>query len=251
MARRYVSAYRYFLLVFRRFQPDAAIKFGGHFRFQIFRASGTQVARQRDIAVAHADETADLRAHRFPHAPHLTVAAFLENDVIPAVGALAAGVDDGVEVRRPVVQQHALPQLHQHGFAHLAENAHGVLAFDFARGMHQTIGQFAVGGKEQQPGGAEVETTDGNPAATAQHRKFVEHGRAALGIRARTNFTRGFVIDQHEALLYHVEDANRAPIEKDTVGGSDALTERSELTVYRDAALADPLLDGPARAASR
>ena len=119
-----------------------------------------------DVAKAHPHQAADLDAHGLPEAAHLAVAALAEQDVIPAVGATAAGVglDDLLEARRAVVQFHAMDQALQRFPRRRAEDAHGVFALELLGGVHQLVGQFAVVGQQQQAGGVDVQAADGDPA---------------------------------------------------------------------------------------
>src|SRR5690606_11660860 len=80
---------------------------------------------------------------------------------------------------------------------YLAVYAAQVFAFEPAPGMHQRVGQVAVGGQQQQPGGVDVEPAHGDPARTFQARQLFEHGGATVGIVAGGQHAFGLVVDQH------------------------------------------------------
>src|ERR1035441_3219069 len=99
-----------------------------------------------------------LVSDRLTHAPHLTVAAFLDRklDQVPAYTAPAGGR------RGPVVQLHATAQRLQstlpHGVA-AERSAVGLLHFE-AR-MGQPVGELTVVRQQDQPAGVGVQTPNG------------------------------------------------------------------------------------------
>src|SRR5690606_30675868 len=102
---------------------------------QLLRLSAQQLARQADLAVAHALEAADLAALRLPQAAHLAVAAFLDHDLEPVVRVSAADALDLVELGRAVLKRHAageaVDNVVRHGLlAFRGAHAHHVLALD-------------------------------------------------------------------------------------------------------------------------
>ena len=69
---------------------------------QLGIAAARQAFRQQNIAVAHADQTADLHADRFPQATHFAVTPFGQGNVIPLVNPFAAGEFDGFKRCRTI-----------------------------------------------------------------------------------------------------------------------------------------------------
>src|SRR5690606_3752699 len=128
-----------------------------------------QRLREFHAAVPDALQAADLAALRFPKPAHLTVAAFLEQYAEPVMRVGAADALDRVELRRAVLERDPARQAVDDPVGHRvlalgrAHAAH-VLAFDLVRGVHHRVGQFAVGGEQQQAGGVDVEAADRDPA---------------------------------------------------------------------------------------
>lgn len=87
------------------------------------------------------------------------------------VGTIAARVLECSELRRPIVQLNALQQTLLRFERHLAKHTHRVFAHQVITRMHQSVGQFAGRGEQQQAAGIEVEATDRDPARTGQARK--------------------------------------------------------------------------------
>lgn len=75
----------------------------------------------------------------------------------------------------------------------LAEDAHGILTFDFIARVHEAIGQLAAGGENQQAGGVDVGPADGDPLAVFDPRQVVEHGDAVARIVGGDNLALGLV----------------------------------------------------------
>src|SRR5690606_20819487 len=154
---------------------------------QLQRLAAQQGLRQRDLAVADALEAADLAALGFPQAPHFAVAAFLEQHLEPLVGIGAADALDLLELRRSVLERdparEAVDDLLRDRLLALggAHAAH-VLAFVLVRGMHHRVGQFAVGGEQQQAGGVDVQAVDRDPARALGRGQGFEDGRAAFRV---------------------------------------------------------------------
>src|SRR5690606_34480738 len=146
----------------------------GHFA----PAAHGQLGGEEYRSEAHALEAADHHALGFPQTPHLAVATFHHHYVEPAIQAVAArGFLDVGELGGAVFQHDAGLEGLDHLLGDFPAHAHGVLAVHLVGGMHHAVGQFAVGGEQQQPGGVEVEAADVDPAAALQARQAVEHGR--------------------------------------------------------------------------
>src|SRR6185437_4776269 len=123
------------------------------FGVQRFAFATPQVARQFDPAIADALEPADQEALRVPQAANLAIAALADHHAEPAVAATAADHRDVVEAGRAVVQFDAGFQALDDLVGHLAVHAAQVFALHAALGVHQAVGQLAVGGQQQQAGG--------------------------------------------------------------------------------------------------
>jgi hypothetical protein len=94
-----------------------------------------------------------------------------------------------------------------------------VFALDLARGMHQPVGQLAVGGEEDQARGIDVEPADRDPAPLLGSRQTAEDGRALLGIAPRHQLALGLVVDDDLGLGIALGlELDIAPVDADTVG---------------------------------
>src|SRR5690606_30112368 len=220
---------------------------------QFLRLPAQQLARQADVAVAHALEAADLAALRFPQAAHFAVAAFLDHDLEPVVRVGAADALDLVELGRAVLQGHAAGEAVDHVVRHAllafrCAHAHHVLALDLVRGMHHRVGDLAVGGQQQQAGGVDVQAADRDPARALEPRQRLEDGRAALGILAGGHFAFGLVVDQHARRLGQGRGHEGLAVEFDAVAAADALADLRDLAVDLHQAVGDALLQRAARA---
>ena len=110
---------------------------------------------------------------------------------------------------------------------HFAVHAAEVFALELRSAVHQRVGQFAVGGQQQQAGGVDVQAADGDPARTLQARQLFEHGRAAFGIVAGGHHAFGLVVDQHFGLFAAVGgDDELLAVQLDAVAGVHAHAER-------------------------
>src|SRR3546814_14360209 len=92
---------------------------------------------------------------------NLAVTAFHHHAVIPMVEAFTAGrlLDVG-EACRAVFEHHAGLQPFDHLVVDFPTHPHRVLAVHFIGRVHEAVGQFAVGGEQQQAGGVDVGTND-------------------------------------------------------------------------------------------
>src|SRR5690606_30465253 len=210
------------------------------------RLSAQQFARQCDLAVADALEPADLAALRLPQPADLAVAAFLDHDPEPVVGVAAADPLDLVEPGRAVFQRHAATQpvddrvgnvLEPLGRAHPAD----VLALVLVRGVHEGVGEFAVGGQQQQAGGVDVQPADRDPARALQRRQRVEDGRPALGVFAGGDLALGLVVHQHARRFGQGAGDELAAVDLHLVAAADADANLRDLAVDLDQAVGDAL----------
>ena len=129
-----------------------------------------QLSWQFYRAIADTHEAADLVAERFPHAPDFTVSPFFERHRKPTIGAVTTGRHDGVECCHAVVQHDALLQFHQFRACGIAMHADRIATHHLRRGVHQGIGQLAIGGKQQQTGRRQIQSSDCYPASALKLR---------------------------------------------------------------------------------
>ena len=61
--------------------------------------------------------------------------------------------------------------------------------------MHQTMGEFTVRGKDQEPGGGDVEPADRYPAGSLQPRQSAKDGAPPRGIGAGGDLPFGLVVE--------------------------------------------------------
>ncbi|MBV6412431.1 MAG: hypothetical protein OMOMHJEC_00203 [Xanthomonadales bacterium] len=208
-----------------------------------------QILAEFDDAVAHAFQSADLGADRFPQSPHLALAAFADEDLEPLVAAFAAERLDLLEVRWAIFQFDARPQSLQGLVGDLAVHAHQVLAFDLARRMHQPVREFAVGGEQQQAGGVEVKPADHDPARPLEPRQAVEHGRATFGIDGRGDLALGLVVTEHpRPLVSDRAHHELAPVQAHRLAVAQGRADGRRTTVDLDLATQHALLDHSPRA---
>ena len=131
---------------------------------------------------------------RAPETAHHAVAAFAERRAVPAIGPAAALLDQRVEPRGTIFEHDALGQAAQRLRARLAQDPHQVFAFHSEGGMHQPVGQSAVGGQNQQSAGVQVEAADRYPAPALEPRQCGEYGRMPGAAVARDELALRFVV---------------------------------------------------------
>ena len=209
---------------------------------QILAMPALEQSRQRDRAITHAFEPADLETLGFPQSPHFTITAFLHHQFEPRVAVAGTNAFDLVELGRAIVQRDAARETIDDVVGYFAMHAADVFAFDRARGMHQRVGEFAVGGEQQQAGGVDVEASDRDPARALDPRQRLENGWAAFGIFARGHFALGFVVEQHPSRFVEGAGDKRLAVEFDSVAAADALADDRDLAIDLDQAVADALL---------
>ena len=106
-----------------------------------------------------------MQALGLPQTAHLAIAALHKHDVKPAIQAIAGAGLNIRKARRAVVEHHAFAHGLELIVTDLAANPQQILALNPRRGVHQAIGQFAVGGKDQQSRGVVIQAPHRNPAA--------------------------------------------------------------------------------------
>src|SRR5690349_7997458 len=189
---------------------------------ELHPGAALEPARQHHRAVADADQPADGMADRLEQAPHLAVAALGDGDAVPAVGAFAAALLDGAELRHAVVQPHAFEQPLLLLGTERAEHAHGVFALQAEARMHQLVGEFARTGEQQQAFGIQVEAADRLPLALLQARQLAEHGRPILRVVVRDDLADRLVIGDDARRRRRDPVADRLAIDLDLVAVLDA-----------------------------
>ena len=216
---------------------------GVHF----YAMAALEQAGQGDVAVTHALQAADLVALRFPQTTDFAIAAFRQHDLKPGVRIAGTDAFDLVELRRTVVQRDAAREPVDDVVRYFAMDAADILALDLAGRMHQRIGQFAVGGQQQQAGGVDVQATDGDPARALQARQRFEDGRAALGVFARGDFAFGLVVDQHARRFGQRAGDEGLAVDLDAIAARHRLAGACDLAVDLDQAVGDALFKRAAR----
>ena len=214
--------------------------------------AGAKIARQLDRPVTDAQQSADLVAHGLPHAAHFPVAPLVEHQSIGGVLRLAARgglLDHPVEGRRTVFQRNAPQELADRVAVRPSPHPHQVFALDAARGMHQAMGEIAIGGEEEKTRGVDVQPADDDPATLLQRRQVVEDGGPALRVPPRGHLADRLVVQQDLARgRLRRAQLQLAPVEADLIARTGAIAELRDTPGHGQAAVGDPLLDLAARA---
>lgn len=213
--------------------------------------SCAEIVRKKYVSVPYADQFADFEAHMLEQAAHLPVASFVQADSKPGMASLGGPDLDPIEARRSIVELNAASELIENCRARRPAKAHAILAFDLARGVHQTMRELAVVGEEKQPRSIHVEPADDDPPSAIGGRQPLEHGGPVLGIAARGHFADGLVVDEHLGAGRAILQVESLPVETDRVVGRRAIAEIRDLAVDRDSSRADPFLDAAARSVAR
>ncbi|MNO61190.1 hypothetical protein D3C76_518300 [compost metagenome] len=153
------------------------------------------------------------------------------------------------ELGRAVFQHYAGFQALDHLVVDFTTHTYRVLTVHLVGRVHQAVGQFTVGGEQQQAGGVDVQAADVDPAAAAQTRQAVEYGRTAFRIVAGADLAFRLVIDQHAAhVLLGCLAADQVIVHGDGITGVDALAKGRDGAVDLDPTLLDPGFHVAARA---
>lgn len=207
---------------------------------------------QDDIGEADTNQAADLETHGLPEAADLAIAALAQQDVKPAVSALAdAGLDDLLEVGRAVVQFDTVYQALEGLLRYLAQDTHGIFPLDCLGGVHKLVSQIAIIGQQQQAGGIDVQAAHGDPAPLFQGGQMAKDGGAALGIMAGDDLALRLVVgDDTQGLGAGWGQPQVAAIQADPIPRGDAVTQLGDLAIDLDPSRLDPALDLTPRAES-
>ena len=206
-----------------------------------------QCCGQDDGAKTHPLEAAHPETRAFKQLAHGAVLAVHQGDVVPVIAAAAVVVADIGEGVALAVDHHPIDEPLRPSVIQASVGAHGVLTVEPGGGVHHAVGQRAIVGQDQQPGGGDVQAAHRNPASLAQTGQAVEHGAPAFGIPAGANQTFRLVEDQHPGGAGTMT-RERLAVEGDGVARLDALPQPRRLAIDEHAAIRDPLLDLAPRA---
>lgn len=214
---------------------------------QYFVLSGPQAGRQKHRAESHSLEPGNLRTNGFPQPPYFPLAPFHDDHREPAVAAGRLTGDDITEAGRSIVQIDAIQKLFDLLLADRAANATQVFAVDPAGRVHHAIGQFAVGGQQQQTGSIDIEAANRNPAALCRPRQTVEHGCSSLRIASCRDLAFRLVVNEGLVLGGSGSDLPAASVQADSLAGADTGSRACHLAINPNLATLDARLDGPPR----
>ncbi len=179
---------------------------------------------------------------RLDQAAHLAVAAFLQHDVIPMIGALSAAVLECLDLGRAVLELDARQQRLLLFRRERADDPHRILALDLVTRVHHLVRELAGIGEQQQALGVEVEAPDRDPLAVADVGQLLEHGGPPFGIVARDDLARGLVVHENARARLGKANLHELAVDAHFVTGSDLLTHVGGLAVHGDPAGEDKLL---------
>ena len=136
----------------------------------------------------------------------------------PAVGPLAACRDESLEAGHAIIQFYATQEPLQRSIIDGTQYADRIFTFDFARRVHEAVGQLAIVGDEEQTLGVDIEPADGDPAATGGPGQLGEDDRSTFRITTGDDLTDWFMVEQHPrgfglvAIQIHDATINDQPI---------------------------------------
>jgi hypothetical protein len=196
-------------------------------------------------------KAADRQPNRFEHAANLAIAALGNNCPVPGICAVATQIIDLTEARRTIIEHDAIEQRQLRLIIDPAKNAHGVFSLPTVARMHQSVGDIARGGEDQQALGIEVEATNRYPARSLQTRQSLKHGGPMLGVISRADLARRLVVQQHPRRHRHGRTTNGPAVDADLIVGADSLTDVGWLTIDRDPPRNDQLFHFTTRTETR
>ena len=121
----------------------------------------------------------------------------MQYDAEGAVGPLPGGVSaDAIETRLAILERDPCEESLDGLWRRLPPQADQVLPLDLTRGVHQAMGQRAVGREQQQPGGVYIEPPDTDPAPPAGRGQALEDRRPPLRVAAGRDLAHGLVIKE-------------------------------------------------------
>ncbi len=164
--------------------------------------------------------------------------------MIPHVLPFTATQFDAVKLGQAILQLHTFLQLFDDLGRDFTAHTHRVFTLDLHRWMHQTIGQLAIGGEDDQTIGVDVETADRDPTTAAQLRHRIKDRAPSFGIRARTDLTFRLVVDKHALFVIRAfVQANDMPVDTDAIRQLGLVADLGHLAIHTHAQIANHLLD--------
>ncbi len=104
---------------------------------------------ENDRPETNAQQPINDQPHGFPQSPNFPLAPLYQHNVEPVIGAFPAGMHNLFKAGRPVVERDTVDQGFDIFLHRFPEYAACVFPFYLCRGMHQCIGQLAVGRKQE------------------------------------------------------------------------------------------------------
>lgn len=145
---------------------------------------GDAVEIQKRIPDAH--QATDRKADGFTHAPHLTIAPFMDCKFKPGMSTTVAHPINSGRSRDSVFELHPLLKSQGCLTGQVATHPDQVGFFNFVGWMGKTVRQGAIVGQKQQPGGCQIKAPYRvDPGGNALEE--VGHHRPAGGITQRGN----------------------------------------------------------------
>ena len=130
-------------------------------------------------------------------------------------------------------------------------NPHEILTIDLARRVHQAVSELAIGREQQQPGGVDVQPADSDPSALAGLRQPLEYCRPPLRVGGGLSPRRRACSRAESRRPPGRPEVELPAVEPHLVGGAGPVAELCGAPAHGYPALADPVLDRPARAKPR
>jgi hypothetical protein len=207
---------------------------------------------EKERAETHTLQAIHLHTDRFPEASDLALSAFHDHDVVPVITALAPRVDNLLESRKAILELDTVNQLFELVVTDMAVYANCILSLDEVRGVHETVCELTMRGKNKQPGTVEIKPSDCNPASILERGQAIENRLPASLIMTAHDFAFRLVIHDDMMFLLGAKPflTDRAAIDLDPVILTDMITELRQPVIDPYSSLPDPLLDLATRAES-
>ena len=109
-------------------------------------------------------------------------------------------------------------------------------------GVHEAVGQFAVGCEDDEATGIDVESPHRNPLAVPYEWQVLEDGRAALRVFSGTDLPFGFVIEQHPPTGGGGTQGDGLAVDADPFLAGYPLSQGGAHAIHRDPPCRDPVL---------
>ncbi len=168
--------------------------------------------------------------------------------MVPVVVTFTAAILNIFKMRRAIFKHDFCFQLSEDLLSHRAVDANRILTLNFIRWMHQAIGQFTVGGEQQQAAGIDIKTTDADPTCTTGLGQMIKNGSTAFGITACADFAFRLVIhDDTRFFLLFLTHGDTLAVYMDPVARLHPVTQGAGIAINLDSTLFDPAFDFTAR----